>query len=322
MILGTIQNPHKLAPGELITRDGVYDLSMERYHGQPCVKPSGSTTTFKTFWFKSAAHYFDTSDLNPQKRNDDKDRPHFSLGRAAHHLIFLGRQGFDREFVVRPEKWKDYRSNDAKEWKAAQLRAKLTIITEAELEAIAGMARSLGKHSLVRNGILDGAVERSMVFRCPITGLYYKSRPDNITLSDGDFSDLKTCESVRAEDLQRSIKKFGYFMQGGLTAMAAERCLGVELKSFTLVCVEKTPPYCVETVEIPKEDIDRGRAAVEAMMIQFAHCVETGIWPGPNGDGEDARVIGLQQRDRDQIDDRLHLLRQTNPFNPHPLAAE
>lgn len=323
MILGTIQAPHKLAPDELIDRDGVYDLSMERYHGQPCARPSISTSGLKKMWPPgSPAHFFDTSPLNPQRREEEDDRPHFSVGRAAHHLTFLGREGFDREFVVRPEKWKDWRTDASQEWRAIQRRAGLTIITQAELESIVGMARALGAHPLVRAGILDGAVERSLIFRSRETGLFYKSRPDNITMSSGDFADLKCMASVSTEALERAIGDFGYHMQGGLVAKAAERCLGVEMRSFSLVCVEKTPPYCVEVVTIDPEDIVRGRLQVEAMMRVFAQCIETGEWPGPGGGGEDAKIIRLTEWKRRAIDAHLELLKQTAPYKPHPLAAE
>src|SRR5258708_18976764 len=114
-----------LAPDALITEPGVYDLTMDRYHGQPCDGPSVSSSGLRTIWSASPAHYWLESSLNPH-REEQGERPHFSLGRAAHHLLFLGRTGFDAEFVVRPEKWKDWRTNDAKEWRDEMLAAGLT----------------------------------------------------------------------------------------------------------------------------------------------------------------------------------------------------
>lgn len=326
-------NALPLAANDLVSRDGIYDLTMARYHGQPCDAPSISSSGLKDLW-RSPAHFWDKSQLNPanwvcevvdgvetQVFKHGGDRPHFSLGRATHHLIFLGRKGFDQEFVVRPEKWKDWRTDASKEWRAGMIKAGLTIITEDELEAITGMARSLAAHPLVKAGILDGAVERSLIFRSQETGLWYKSRPDNITQSDGDFSDLKTCVDVSADAIRTALKSFGYHMQGGLVGMAAERVLDVEMKSFTLVFVEKTPPYCVETVTIDPEDIFRGRLQVEAMMRRFSYCLESGEWPGPGGKQADAKIIGLRDFDRKRIDETLELLKQTEPYRTHPLAA-
>lgn len=321
-----------LGPGELISRNGVYDLTMAQYHGQPADAPSISNSGLKDLW-RSPAHFWGKSRINPanwvcedvdgvltRKFLRESDRPHFSLGRAAHHLIFLGRKGFDREFVVRPEKWKDYRTDAAKDWRKLMIKAGLTIITVEELEQITGMAKSLAAHPLVKAGILDGAVERSLIFKSPETGLWLKSRPDNITLSDGDFSDLKTCVDVGADALQKTINSFGYHMQGGLVGMAAEVVLDVEMKSFTNVFVEKTHPFCVEAVTIEPEDIFRGRLQVEAMMRRFSTCLTNDNWPGPGGDQSDARMIGLRKYDRDRIDAQLELLKQTEPFRHHEAA--
>lgn len=309
-----------LGPDELITVDGVYDLSMARYHGQPCDAPSISSSGLRKLWFPSPAHFYATSSVNPHRIIED-ERPHFSLGRATHHLLFLGRKGFDAEFVVRPEKWSDWRTTASQEWRAAMVRAGLTVITEAELVAITGMARSLGAHPMVKAGILDGAVERSLIFRSRETGLWFKSRPDNITQSDGDFSDLKTTVSVTPAAIQRTIKAFQYHMQGGLVGMGAEAVLDVEMKSFTLVFVEKTEPHCVEMHTIPAEDILRGRLQCEAMMRVFADCVANDRWPGPGGGADDATELGLDEYERKRIDARLEDLKVSHPYRQTPLAA-
>lgn len=82
--------------------------------------------------------------------------------------------------MVRPDQWSDWRTSASKEWKAEQLEAGKTIITDAELVLITGMARSLGAHPLVKAGILDGVVERSLIFKDKKTGVWLKSRPDAI----------------------------------------------------------------------------------------------------------------------------------------------
>jgi hypothetical protein len=174
----SLSNPLPLPPSGKVSVPGVYALSMAEYHGDLCFGPSISSSGLRTIWSQSPAHYFHASPYNPagfvlqvvdgvevMVPKDQPERPHFSIGKAAHHLLYLGRKGFDAEFVIRPSKWKDWRTDAAKEWKAEQIKAGLTIITDAELEAITGMARSLGAHPLVKSGILDGAVERSLIFK-------------------------------------------------------------------------------------------------------------------------------------------------------------
>jgi hypothetical protein len=300
--------------GEIITEASfISDMSMADYHGQPCEGPSVSSSGLRTIWSQSPAHYYLSSSLNPN-REEQEDRPHFSLGRAAHHLFLQGRKGFDAEYVTRPEKWKDWRTDAAKEWKAEQLKAGLTIITDGELENIAGMARSLAAHPLLKQGILDGQVERSMFWRDPETGVWCKSRPDAIPSASGCFSDLKTTVSVSTDALQRTVAEYGYHQQGALVAEAARHVLGVELEIFSFVWVEKTAPWCVRVTTLRAEDLTRGAMQNAAALRQFADCTAANFWPGPGGDQSDGEILPIADWAAKRIDARLEELKQTTPY--------
>lgn len=304
--------------GQLVTSPGFYEMSLGWYHQQCCWLPSFSNTTLKQAW-KAPAYLFATSDLNPNRRLPKVavERPHFSIGRAAHHLLFLGPKGFTKEFIVRPDYYEDYRTKDAQVWKREVLAAGLTIVTPEELFHIEGMAASLARHPMVKQGILDGAVERSMVYVDPETGLIVKSRPDNITTWGGDFSDLKTCESVTDEGIDRTLKLAGYHIQAATTGLAWQALTGEAMATFSFVWVEKTPPYCVRVTQLPNEDRVRGEAQVQATLRILRTCLDRGVWPGPDGDRDDAEERGLDQRTRDRIDARLALLQAI----PDPLDA-
>lgn len=311
----------KFTAGSTITQPGVYDMTMADYHGQPCEGPSISSSGLRTIWSASPAHYWVESSLNPD-RVEANERPHFSLGRAAHHLLFLGRTGFDAEFVVRPDKWNDWRTKEAKEWRSDMIAAGLTIITDAELEHITGMARSLGAHPLVKAGILDGAVERSLIFRDPQTGAWLKSRPDNIPTDSADVADLKTTVSVQTDALRRTIADYHYTMQGALVGMAFREVLQREMQTFTLVFVEKTPPYCCRVVTLRPSDLERGEMQIRAAVQMFADCCARGEWPGPGGQQQDAEYLSPSDWSVKQVEERLTLLASDNDAHPITHAAE
>jgi len=300
--------------GEVITDTAfISDMSMADYHGQPCDGPSISSSGLRTIWSQSPAHYYLTSPLNPNREEED-ERPHFTLGRAAHHLLLQGRKGFDEEYVTRPEKWKDWRTDASKEWKAEQLKAGLTIITDGELENIAGMARSLAAHPLIKAGILDGQVERSMFWRDPETDVWCKSRPDAIPAASGMFSDLKTTVSVSTEALRRTIADYGYHQQGALVGEASRHVLGVEMESFSFVWVESKAPWCVRVTTLSAEDLTRGGMQNAAALRQFAQATATNVWPGPGGDQSDGEILTINGFAAKRIDDRLEELKQTSPY--------
>lgn len=293
-------------PGGRIDSAGVYDLTMARYHSDCCDGPSVSNSGLKTVWDDSPAHYWLNSYLNPDRVQEESDRPHFSLGRAAHHLLFLGRKGFEDEYVIRPEQWSDWRTKEAKLWRDGAIADGKTVLTDSEIDAIKGMAASLGAHPLIKAGILDGYVERSMIWKDK-NGIWLKSRPDCVPNDSGDFADLKTAVSVRTDDLRRALGQFNYAMQAGLTGMASEAVLGRPLQSFSLVFVEKTAPYCVRVVTLKPDDIDRGRRQVAAAADIFADCWARGVWPGPGGEQTDAEYLDCPEWSRIAIDNRLAL---------------
>lgn len=298
----------------LITENGVYDLTMDRYHGQPCDGPSISSSGLRTIWNSSPAHFYLNSSLNPDREPDEDERPHFALGRAAHHLLLQGRKGFDAEYAVRPERWKDWRTAEAREWKSDAIKAGMTIITDAELANIAGMARSLAAHPLVKAGILDGAVERSLIWRDPETGVWCKSRPDAIPTSGLDVADLKTCVSVSTDSLRRSLGDFGYHQQGALVGEAFRHVLGREMATFTLVWVEKAAPWCVRITTLTPEDLLRGQRQNEAALRLFARCADAGHWPGPGGEQPDGEFLSISDWSAKSIDARLETMKQAAPY--------
>jgi hypothetical protein len=292
--------------GEKVGAPGMYEgIPMEAYHGDLCVGPSLSSGGMRTMWDRSPAHYFVGSYLNPKRVV--KDNPAFAFGRAAHKLLIEGREGFDDEYAVRPPEFSDWRTKAAQQWRDEQIAQKKTVLTAEDIVNIAGMAQSLQAHPMVRTGILDGVIERSLVWQDERTGIWLKARPDAIP-APTDLADLKTTGSVSDDDIQRSITNYGYHVQAAVACAGVEAVTGVKPESFTLVFVEKEAPWSVRVVTIPPEDIERGASQMRWAVNEFAKALRTGIWPGPGGDAADAEFLGMSQWARKFIDDRLAVL--------------
>ncbi|MGY3130077.1 hypothetical protein ACVWZM_000759 [Bradyrhizobium sp. USDA 4501] len=294
--------------GNAITQDGVYaKLPLPAYHrGDICDGPSVSSTTLRKLWETSPAHAWAHCPVNPA-RVEEPDSEAFVLGRAAHHLL-TAEIGFADVFVVRPEtldgeKWNGNRK-ECKRWLAAKKREGLTVVTVAQVEVIRGMAISLGAFPLVQAGALNGLIERSLIWKDKETGLWLKARPDVTPNASGDFTDLKTTPSVLYRDLQSSVATFNYHQQAALVLEGA-MALGLEANSFTLIWVEKSPPYCVRAQQLKDDDIARGMKQNRAALRTFADCLASGVWPGPGDDRDDAEYVDLPDWKRKQIDERL-----------------
>lgn len=296
--------------GGAITQSGLYEaVPIRTYHEQLTDTESASKSLLWKVFDESPAHAFEDSYLNPD-REEFEESEALILGRGAHHLL-LGESEFSKSFAIRPEKihdpkdgWVAWNSNrnSCKEWIAHTLGQGLTILTPAMIETIRGMSRSLAKHPMIKAGILNGLVEHTMVFRDKETGIWVKIRPDVIPTDALDVSDLKTAADIRDEAIDRAIGQFGYHMQGALIRMAFREVLGQDMATFTLVFVEKTPPYCVSVKTLKDADLDLGEQMARVSLNMFAKCVERSVWPGPGGEGSDAayaEITPFKRRDQE-----------------------
>lgn len=285
----------------LIGKPGVYRLSLAEYHGQPTSGPSISSSGLRRIFKQSPAHFWAHSSLNPD-RVEDEETQALLLGRAAHHLL-LGEDDFSTLFIARPDCWDSWRSKDAKRWKEQQEADGRTCLLPGQLEQIRGMARSLAKHPLIQAGILNGEIEQSLIWKDKETDIWCKARPDAVPNDSGDFADLKTTTSVRDEALQRCIADFGYHQQGALITNGYTAITGNKATSFSLVFVEKEPPFCVRVVTLRDDDLARGERQNNAALRIFARCLETNEWPGPGR--ADAEYLGLPPWEQTRIDYEL-----------------
>jgi hypothetical protein len=304
--------------GKQIGMPGIYSgIPLDAYHaGDICIEPSISSSGLRKLysplpWVKaSPAHFWATSPLNPDYEEDaEEETKSMILGRAAHHLLF-GEADFKSIFVLRPatingEAWHSNKTI-CKLWLKQQAEADLTVLTMDQLKAIKGIARELAKDPLVQNGLLNGQIEHSLIWKHP-TGIWLKARPDATPQDSLDYVDMKVSKSVMWPDMQRAIRDYGYATQAGLTAMGVRAITGQNLNSYSLVFCESTEPHCIEICTLKEHEIARGMLTCDIAIRKFNECWRAKRWPGPRGNREDASYIELTTRDQELIDERLKL---------------
>lgn len=305
--------------GQKITAPGCFvGMPMAAYHDQPCDGPSVSSSGLRTIWAESPAHFYAKSSLNPD-RKAQVDSPAFAVGRLAHKLLLEGREGLADEFAIRPDCWDSWRTKDSQVWRDEQTLAGRTVITEEDLITVTGMAENLARHPLVKAGILDGKVERSLIWKDAETGIWIKSRPDVIPEAAGVVADLKTTVSVTDDALAKSLASYGYHCQAAIVGMALDAVLGLQMEAFALVWVEKAEPFCVRVTQLTPDDLERGRLQVRAALRTMARCLDTGVWPGPGG--ADASYLSLPAYAANRIDTELELQAAEANDNANPQKA-
>ena len=307
--------------GKRVSRPGIYrEIPMRNdegtgYHQACTVKPSISSSGIRTIFSQSPAHYFATSYLNPNAEPDKESEP-MLFGRAAHHLL-LGEADFQKHFVIRPETYLDgearskpwnANSGTCKAWLKEAKASGRSVLTLAQLARIRGMAESLKVEPLIRAGILNGCIEHSIIWRDEATGVWLKVRPDAIPAVDMSFADLKTCEDITDDGIERAISDNDLHVQGALVGMACRAVMGREMESFSLVFVEKSAPFCVRVRELTAVDLELGERQIRAVLPIFAKAVETGVWHGPGGGQVDAQYSEVTPWRRKAIERRLQIL--------------
>ena len=294
--------------GRKITVPGIYrDIPLADYHRPDlCDAVSVSSGLLRDIIAKSARHAFERSPLNPNREESETETEAVMLGRFVHKAV-AAEPTFADEWVMRPATVGGYAYNgNRKEWRdwlAQQRAAGKYVISPEQAERAKGMILALGEFPLVRQGLLGGSPERSLIWKHPL-GFWLKARPDEIPNDSGDFTDLKTTHSILYRDTQKTIREHGYHQQGALV-LAGARALGVPAASFTLLWVENKRPHCVRAQTLKDEDLDRGHGLNELALKIFWECFQSGVWPGPGDDRADAEYVDLPDWYRKAVDDRI-----------------
>ncbi len=123
-----------------------------------------------------------------------------------------------------------------------------------------------------------GAVEVTMVWDDPETGIRCKGRIDKMCPTIGAFADLKTTPEL--ESFPRSFARYSYHRQMAFY-QAGYAVLNGELLTPWIVAIEKQPPYCVQSAPVHELDIEQGAQEFAELLEKLASCRELDEWPGP-----------------------------------------
>ena len=278
------KNGEMVYAGGKITDPGIYaKVPMSVYHSDCCVGPSISSGGLRELTPPNGCpmRYWDNSYLNPNRAPEEVN-DHFSLGKAVHTLL-LSEEGFKTDYAIRPKEFKDWRTNDAKDWREKNLKAGKTILIPDDLTKIQGMAERIsGDRTFV--DLLRGKIERSIIWQDKKTGVWLKSRPDSIP-ADGYIADLKTTADASEIGCQRATLNHGYHMQLGLGCMGLEALTTRRVSDHVLLFIEVDRPWAYNIKPVDPQLIDLGMRQLRAAINVFSECIGSGVWPTYYGSG-------------------------------------
>lgn len=262
-----------------ISEPGVYDLSDEAYHGDPCPEPSLSSSVAKLIINRSPYHAkLAHPRLNPNYKPENKKS--FDIGSAAHALLL---QKADKMTVIDAP---DFRAKAAQEARDAAYAAGMIPMLAKDKAAVQAMARSarlqLDAHEESREAFTNGLAEQTLVWR--EGSIWCRARLDWLPLgkSANVFYDLKTTGASAHPDAwgQRTLWDIGADMQVGLYRRGIKEVLGIHDSHFRFVVQETEPPYALSVIELWPEAVKMADAKAEEAIDWWGWCLKRDRWPG------------------------------------------
>lgn len=305
--------------GKTITEPGVYaGIDLAQYHGDRDLFDGPSVSKSALKWLLPAhggspKAFWGRWKWNPNHIEQESSAA-LDFGKATHCLL-LGDEVFEDSFVVRPAHRPDdmalpvaerrawnANANDCKAWLAGH--ADKTVITPDQLDRIKRIHADASTNEMVKLGVLNGRVERTICWKDRETGTWLKVRPDAMPAADGVFADLKTASKFDEDFLERQLFDAGYYLQAAMIRMVC-RELGIPFETFVLVYVLNDDVPDTAHVELSVHEIDRGERAIRWCLQTIRQCLDAGEWPGARPFDGGERAIQMKPWSKDRLDQFL-----------------
>jgi len=262
-------------------KHGVYDISIDEYHGG-----EGVSRSALMHLNKSPLHYWYNC-INPNKPIhvpppiiQVKDALDF--GNALHTYI-LEPDEFELRYLV-VEKMNRATKVGKAAFAEAQLAAESVgaqIISDEAMSVIRAMSASINTHPQAPKLIKGAQFEKSIYWTDDDTGILCKMRPD--IWQSNFIADLKTTQSAKEHDFSNSVYKFGYHVQAGMIKEGFKYGLNEDMENFIFLAVEKVPPYASAVYRLDAQSIAQGVKDFKKLLQKLKIHSAVDVWPSyPN----------------------------------------
>ena len=186
---------------------------------------------------------------------------------------------FDVSYTI--SKYAEFRSNEAKQWRANMEASGVQVVTEDQLETAQRQLKAVqNKPEAVE--LLDGCAFQ-VAFRHKTKHPFWsKGLIDVLPLDTDTIVDIKTCDNRALEShraMMMHIMDWGYHIQAGAYCEGFSHASGQERHKFKFIFVGKAAPFTTAVVELPLSAILYGAEVYRNGVRQLAQCLETNRWP-------------------------------------------
>jgi hypothetical protein len=263
-----------------------FDIPSRFYHADPLPKPSLSSGIVRTIRKLSLKHAkLEHIRLGGTKR---KLTAALSLGQYVHGLVARDVS----EFEVGD--YASFSSDVAKRWMATVEALNKEPVLLKTTEEAAPIAQAVIDHAgdgLTLDPINTGHPEVTAVWR--EDDVWCRARYDRLVVdSYADVWDWKTTDDITDRGIDYAIAEHGYHIQAAFYLRGLAACLPdfAGRCTFTLVFVEKSPPYTVRRVKLSPVLLAIGKREVSRAIDAWRAAMASGEFPGFSVDTYEAQA--------------------------------
>ncbi|WP_315637312.1 MULTISPECIES: PD-(D/E)XK nuclease-like domain-containing protein [Microbacterium] len=251
----------------------------EIYHARPELSSTGARSLLPEFKGSPAKYIW-------EKQHPRTSRS-FDIGHAVHAKVL----GTGLQAIAYPE---DLLATNgaastkaAKDWAAEQRENGFVPMKSVEVNVINRITESVLAEREARK-ILEMPHRETSIFARSPEGVDCRARFDvygvDPTTGRTAGADLKTADDITPHGFNRHVVEYGYFVQEAWYRDVHRFETGEELDSFKFIVAETKGPYQVAVYPLDVMYLEIGRKLAREARDTYQRCVETGEWPGIEGE--------------------------------------
>lgn len=259
----------------MIDQPGVYDISAEEYHADPCPEPSLSASIIKLLGPPKTPRHarWKHPRLSPNFKPDEDEK--FDIGKAAHALILNDAFHFE---VIDAANWttKDARAKRD----GARAAGKIPLLADQFLRVhamVVAAREQLRDHKDAADAFTNGKPEQTLIWQ--EDGVWCRARLDWLPNLSNIFDDYKTTECADPDVFRRRIEGVGHDIQAAFY-LRGIKALGLAFNSQWRWIVQETDePYALSVVGPMPGMLELGDRKVAKAVVTWRDCLAADRWP-------------------------------------------
>ena len=259
----------------LIDKPGLYSMTSEQYHADPCAKASASHSLLKLVINRTPYHAMKhhpkmgAMPMTPSRA--------MTVGSTAHTLV-LGK-GTMLEVIDFP----DYRKKEAQQFRDAALASRRVPVLAADFELAQEMVPA-GRAAIedqLGAKLSECLIEVVVIARDPISGCYRRIMVDAMTPDLRRMCDYKTTQDANPDMFARSVARFGYDTQDVFYKHVADLIDpdGIGKRDYSIIAQEVKYPDAITLHQIDNDLHAVAELKVKKALATWDACLAADQWP-------------------------------------------